>query len=229
MKILAISDVHDEFDRFDPARFPDFDVLVIAGDVTNWGKRHPVMWPCAQRWLRSVAALGVTKKHQYRMFIIPGNHDIGVRQFCIDGLIDIAYKRVEFDGLSFYGVPLTTCYPLPNLALTWDHMTANPEAEAAAFDFAPVDVVVSHGPPRWILDSLKANDHGDDVDHIGSERLGDYINVHAPKLVICGHIHEHAGCRMSGTQFGDLTWVYNVARHAVLIDTDNFGTWEEVI
>ncbi len=227
MKILAISDVHGEFDRFNPDKFPAFDVLVIAGDVTNWGKRHPNEWISARKWLRMVATRCLSRGKTG--VIIPGNHDIGVRNFEVNGLEDIAYRCLNVCGLSFYGVPMTTCYPIPNLALTWDHMTANPEVEAAAFDFAPVDVVVSHGPPRWILDSLKANDHGDDVDHIGSERLGDYINVNAPKLVICGHIHEHTGCRMSGTQGGGLTWIYNVARHAVLIDTDNLGTWDETV
>lgn len=177
---------------------------------------------------------GLAEVAQKGGFIIPGNHDIGVQEFKIPGLIDLAYRKVDRTafglGLSFYGVPLTTCYDMPSLATVWDHMTSNREAEAAAFDFEAVDVVVSHGPPAGILDNAGYDLVLQRSCNIGSGRLRDYIQRHSPKFVICGHVHEAAGVELYRDSFeSPPTWVYNVARRAVLIDTDYPGEWEVVI
>ena len=208
MRILAISDIHDDFDRFAPEDLPDADVCVVAGDLTNYGVRRPVQLSAALRW---IAAMG----QQIPTLWIPGNHDIGVvpNTFSYqDDVTCLLNKTVTIDGLTFHGVSLSPCYTLPELAQTWDYMTTDEAAERAAYAFEAVDVVVSHAPPYGVLDS-GAWALGRGKENYGSPALAEYIARHAPRLVICGHVHEGRGhARMGGTD------VYNVAESAQVIE-----------
>lgn len=232
MKILCMSDIHCEFDRF-TRDWPECDLVVIAGDLTNYGCRKPKEVEDALDWLMKLRE-SLSRQTRVPIYTIPGNHDIGIKSWATAGawIYDLAYERGCRGGLSFYGVPLTTAYAMPELINYWDHMTINPQAERAAFDFPAVDIVVSHGPPAdWHGDDYEdwALDLTHDGHHCGSQALRDYILTHAPKLVICGHIHEGVGIGHIDVTHEKRTWVYNVARHAVLIDTDALGEWNVVV
>lgn len=214
---LAISDVHGDFDAFDPLTLPDADAVLVAGDMTNMGREGFELARCG-RWLAGLAA-------RYRtVFWIPGNHDIGVRAAYFErtaaNLICLLDRTVEWEGWRLHGVSLTPCFDMPQLARIWDYMTADPEREAAAFDFEPVDIVVSHGPPHGILDSAgRAMVRKEDgtaewqAVHIGSRALETYIEERQPALVVCGHAH---GNPVAPVQRGR-TMIYNVAeRHEII-------------
>src|SRR6476646_1696680 len=68
---LAISDVHGNFDEFDPRDLPEADAVLVAGDMTNMCMRGWEMNRC-KRWLQDLA------DRYPAVFWIPGNHDIGV-------------------------------------------------------------------------------------------------------------------------------------------------------
>lgn len=228
MKILAMSDIHTNFDepKFAPGSWPQADLIIIAGDLCVRGK----LWDgiAIDGWLYKVMYhWGWYREDRKPVWCIPGNHDIGYPDPGQDGSAfnttaarTLEYRRRDFGGLSFYGVPLTTAYLMPELATQWVHMTNDPAKEAMAFDFEPVDVVVSHGPPYGVLDNAGIDLITKESMHLGSRALLAYMERHSPKLVICGHVHCSAGAQ----QVAD-TWVYNVAENVVLIDTDNLGEW----
>lgn len=208
MRIFTISDIHDDFDLFAPEDLPDADVCVVAGDLTNWGVRRPQQLSAALRWI-------VQMGQQIPTLWIPGNHDIGVGPNTFsyqDDVTCILNQTVSVGGLTFHGVSLSPCYTFPELADMWDYMTVDEDAEREAYSFEKVDVVVSHAPPYGVLDS-GAWVVGRGQENYGSPALADYIARHAPRLVICGHVHEGRGHACLGR-----TDVYNVAQSAQIIE-----------
>ena len=234
VKILAISDIHDEFAAFAPETLPDADVCLIAGDLTNYGMRGEwqlsgedreifatalqagktdSIWAAsemtrAKHWLQEMA-------RRYPIFWIPGNHDIGVKPDTfgdIPNCVCLLETLKTFGGFRMFGVSMTPCYDSPYLAKMWDYMTADRNVEQAAFDFEPVDIVVSHGPPYDCVDGGMKLLNGERP-RLGSPALRAYIERHAPRLVICGHIHEANGVDRIGE-----TLIVNVARSWRIIE-----------
>lgn len=113
MKILSLSDIHARFDRVHPDLLPaSADLVLIAGDITNLGMRHPSEVERARIWLRAMAA------RYPQVLWVPGNHDIRVTS---ETFADIAsnchclLKRVEMIGdIIFYGEALTVCFDRPH-------------------------------------------------------------------------------------------------------------------
>ena len=211
MRILAISDIHGDFERYAPEDLEglgDADVCVVAGDLTNNGTRRMAEVSAALRWI-------VQMGQQLPTLWIPGNHDIGIvpNTFSYqDNVTCLLDKTVTYEGVTFHGVSLSPCYSMPELAQTWDYMTVDMAAEQAAYDFEAVDVVVSHAPPYGVLDS-GGWVLGRGQEHYGSPALADYIARHKPRLVICGHVHEAQGyTRIANTR------VYNVAQTAQILE-----------
>jgi Icc-related predicted phosphoesterase len=205
VKILALSDVHCDWDRFPIEEMPEADCAVVAGDLTDWGIRG-IQEDCnAQGFLEYLVAQYVT------VFWIPGNHEVGIGPTYYDedkGIVGIYHKRDCCCGLIFQGVSCSPCYDMPSLANTWDYMTADPAKEKAVYEsLLPCDVLVSHCPPYGYLDNWG---HGS----IGSKELLAYIERHKPKLVICGHVHEDGGkeCMIGSTR------VVNTARHWTVLE-----------
>lgn len=228
LKILAVSDTHDEFEKFAPASMPDADFCLMAGDLTNFGKRQPGELGRAHGWL-----LGMARKYGY-VYYIPGNHDIGMSdefqtpifphldRLQTERILGMLNKTVthSLGNLSIHGVSCSPCYNAPRLALTWDYMTVDQDAEHRAYAFPKVDIVLSHCPPLGILDCGGArvwteSEGVGPAENLGSIALRDYIDRYQPLLVVCGHIHEAAGMQMVGK-----TAVYNVARKWELIELE---------
>jgi Icc-related predicted phosphoesterase len=225
MKILALSDVHCDWDRFPIEDMPEADCAVVAGDLTDFGKRR--QWG---EWISSVCFMEDLAKKYKRTFWIPGNHELGVSPFGYDNspadvpqdtqgiILGIYHARIFSKGVWFQGVSCSPCYDMPRLAEVWDYMTADPAKEKAVYEsLLPCDVLVSHCPPYGYLDNagMELNQWGLWVEtHIGSKELLAYIERHKPKLVICGHVHEDGGKEcMIGT-----TRVVNAARHWKILE-----------
>jgi hypothetical protein len=215
MRVLCLSDIHSDFAAFDPGAMPDATLCCVAGDVTQYGhirqRTHGKELHAAKLWL---AALGA----RFPTFVIPGNHDVGVENADFEGLpgvTPILNRRVEFERLSLYGVSLSPTYIVPRMARMFDYMTVDRDEERAAFDFEPVDIVVSHSPPMGVLDRLAEKNAARPGPHIGSEALADYIARNEPKLVVCGHVHHDAGEARIGK-----TLVVNAAKRWVVVEVD---------
>lgn len=88
------------------------------------------------------------------------------------------------DGIEFYG--LGAGVPVTPWGWSFD---LDDEAAAAMLDSCPEGaILVLHSPPQGHCD---ANGSGD---HFGSPALLRAIEEKAPRLAVCGHIHESWGC-----------------------------------
>ncbi|MDX2004531.1 MAG: metallophosphoesterase [Meiothermus sp.] len=203
LKLIALSDTHLNFP--DLADLPEADLLVHCGDWTNTGFARGVReMDLAALWLAQA------RQKYPTVLALHGNHDISVRNhhWAALGAVPLdGHTWFHPAGVSFHGVALTTAYDMPELALTWDHMTVNPAAEQYAWDFEPVDVVVAHGPPLGHLDKMVTGKN------VGSSCALEYIERCQPRLYLCGHIHEAAGeVRLGRTR------VVNVAERWVVLE-----------
>lgn len=218
MKILAMSDIHGQFHKFDIDKMPDaneVDMVIIAGDLTNVGVNYPVE-------LNQHSDLSLFDFENAKVFIeqfenkygllsvfwIPGNHDWGLleRHWELGATLISFDSAGEWSGCgkktTIIGESLSTALDMPHLAKIWAHTTADPQVDLDAWRNKPyADIVVSHSPPFGILDMSPGNRR------IGSRGLTKYIEWYRPKLVICGHVHECKNGYMNykGTQ------IYNVA------------------
>jgi hypothetical protein len=212
MKLLALSDVHARFDAFAPDMFPPVDLCLVAGDLTEVGRVRTGEVLNAGRWL---AALG----ERFPVLWIPGNHDLGFHEETFAGLHprvqNILNRTLHFDGYSVRGVSCSPAYNAPFLVDDWDFMTADEAEEQKAYDFEPVDIVLSHSPPYGCEPRLDYAGYvlGEGPVYIGSRALAAYIDRHKPRLVVCGHVHEATGSARLGS-----TDVYNVAQTWRVLD-----------
>ena len=78
MRILTISDIHGQYDTFRLEHLPEVDVILMAGDLTNFGLRPPVNYQLqAERELEQARAW-FERLHQHcpQILWVQGNHDI---------------------------------------------------------------------------------------------------------------------------------------------------------
>ena len=180
MKICLTSDWHGYLPEIPPC-----DLLVMAGDYEPNTDRLQSLgfYRNIGRHLRAAPCRHVV--------MIAGNHDWLLYEQPDVALAAVAeFRRVrylkdggtEVDGLRIWGSPWTPPF------FDWAFM--KPEDELArVYAAAPetVDVLVTHGPPRDVLDR---NGSGRPC---GSTALLDYVKRAQPRLHVFGHIHEQGG------------------------------------
>ena len=98
------------------------------------------------------------------------------------GAVCIHNKEHIIDGIKFFGSAYTPKYG------TWAFMNTEEQAKRY-WENAPldVDVLVTHGPPKGVLDMTILGDHA------GSQALFDYVKKVNPHYHFFGHIHEAYG------------------------------------
>lgn len=222
-RIVCISDTH--LQPIGP--LPEGDILVHAGDATFLGELYRM-----EEFCRMMAA----QPHKHK-FYVPGNHDLrmelelvdrGMQSNCRignryeppimcqmfdDAGIDLLYERpVTVAGLTFWGSPWT-----PNYG-GWAFGYAADDADDYWTHATPqkADVVVTHGPPKGILDWVEEGDH------VGCPALLKQIKRLKPKLHVFGHIHEAYGqLTQDGTVFvnaSQLDHHYRYRRPPIVVD-----------
>lgn len=196
MRIVCLSDTHTMGPQI---RVPDGDVLVHAGDHSFRGTEKEVRE--AFEWLASLP-------HRHKV-AVAGNHDFYfdegsptffrswplVRKTPIADLLaefpGITYLQdsgAELEGVKFYGSPWQPWYY--DWAFNFPHHDFEGVA-AATWAKIPADtnILVTHTPPRGILDATYPND----------ERQGCLalrLRLHelrSLRLHVFGHLHESAG------------------------------------
>lgn len=176
MRIVCLSDTHLAHNF----RVPPGDMLIHAGDLTGTGSFQEVK--TASEWL---AALPF--KHKV---VIAGNHDwlfqrdpLFAKQLLLAYDPSIHYLEdsgVEIEGLKIWGSPWTPyffnwAFQLPHQHDKWDKI---PEG---------IDILVTHGPSRGILDKTARGEH------VGDPLLWKAVVRVRPRLHVFGHIHFSAG------------------------------------
>lgn len=204
MKIVAISDVHQQWDGLE---LPTADALVIAGDLCE---RADSSFAAANAWL------GTLLPRYSRVIYVPGNHDWSIIEqprkyrtiapLLLDAML--VDRTTEIGDLRLHAMP-------------WDYADRDfPEMLIPT----GLDVLVTHEPPFGIRDwSARARD-----DRLGNRTLRSCVEAVTPRLHLFGHCHMAYGIEVRGaTTFanvavcGDPKKYYRLAHPATVVDIDS--------
>ncbi|MFT4261452.1 MAG: metallophosphoesterase family protein [Candidatus Woesearchaeota archaeon] len=169
MKVLVFADLHEDYECFEvlKEKAKQAEIILGAGDYTLFGNK-------LNKLLSMINSLNKP------CYLIHGNHEEPkemeeeIKKFKNLEFIHkrkIKYKTLEIAGYGGDG---------------FSHKDL--EAEKFFDKSKPKDsIILFHGPPFGI--SLDEVGFG----HCGNESYTNIITQHKPRLVVCGHIHEHFG------------------------------------
>lgn len=183
MRILHISDTHTYHDLL---KIPSgIDMIIHSGDCSN--PRDPYNNESEVRdfidWYKEIPV-----KHK---IYVAGNHDTSIEKGLVTnddfknaGIIYLENESVVIDGIKIFGSPHT-----PNFG-NWAFMKERTKLERfwrLAID-EDVNIVVTHGPPKGILD--KSYDRENNLECCGDKSLLNRILEVQPAYSLFGHIHN---------------------------------------
>ncbi|MGD9561403.1 MAG: metallophosphatase domain-containing protein [Pyrinomonadaceae bacterium] len=186
MKIVCLSDTHNCTNGIE---VPDGDILIHSGDATITGTVEEVKR--FNEWFSSLP-------HRHKIFVA-GNHDWLferdnelARSMLDRSIIYLQDSSVEIDGLRIYGSPWQPRF------FDWAFNLNRGYELAEKWKLIPhdIDILITHGPPHGILDSVP-RPWG--TENTGCEELRKRIEEIARfgrlKLHAFGHIHCGYGTR----------------------------------
>ncbi len=177
MRLLVFSDLHADARaaRNLVERGREVDVLVGAGDFAILRKNlHVCLYA-----LREIGRPTV---------LVPGNHESAEELEELCGNWPQAHvlhgAGAEIQGVQFFGIgggiPTTPFGP-------WSYDFTEEEAEGLLAACPPECVLVSHSPPKSVVDGSSLGKS------LGSTAVRAAVERLHPLLVVCGHIHQDAG------------------------------------
>lgn len=181
MRILAISDVHNEVKIARKLKYvieerkPD--VIVVAGDFTSFGPAS-----AASEILDTLTCGNPDRP----VFAVAGNGDNNeVRNVLERRGVNLHNRSAKVDRVGFVGFSGPSSIQLGGLMV----LNYDPVGETMKdIDKCEGRVVISHIPPANTKVDALFTGH-----HVGSDFLRDMIEEKQPDVVICGHIHEARG------------------------------------
>jgi len=217
MKIAAIADLHFSPQSYDRIREPmqrvrdDAEVLVLAGDLTNFGRpeeMESLLNALVRLRIPIVAVLG---NHDYES----GKQDELIKMMTAEGIKVLDGTGYERDGVGFagtkgflggFGRGMLTAFGEPEVKqFVQASLDETMKLERALTQLrAEKRVVVVHYAP--ICETVRGEPE-QIYAYLGSSRLGEVIDRHGVNLVLHGHAHH-------GTPDGKTTGgipVHNVA------------------
>jgi predicted phosphodiesterase len=207
VKIVALSDTHN---RHSNLTIPECDILVHAGDATAMG---------SERDVRNFAKWFNDQPATYKIFV-PGNHELEFeknlpasklwfQELCPEGIL-LMDEGVCIEGLNIWGSPVTPWFR------DWAFNRQRGLDIKAFWDAIPeeTDILITHGPPLYIRDSLYRWSDKEFCGRVGCEELAKRV-FELPKLKY--HIFGHIHCS-HGEEFRLGKHFYNVA----ICDDRNF-------
>ncbi len=184
--MLVLSDIHGhaEVAKALAARYPDINGILIAGDITDFGKAENV---------RAVVDAVMPHSGVLGLRAVSGNCDtLSARRFLAESGLDLESQVFETEdfialgaggGLRRAGI---TSFERSEGEL---EAALGPNLDAAAKKEGPCPrtrplIVVTHSPPY----GTNADVHGGM--HVGSKIFSSLMSRYNPEIWICGHIHE---------------------------------------
>lgn len=192
MKILHISDTHGYHGLLNIPN--DIDMIIHSGDISN--SRNPILSnnECldAIEWFGSL---------NLPVILVAGNHDIALergmitkQQMTKKGITYLCNEGITINGVSFWGSPFT-----PSFGEGW---AFNKKRDKLHDLWATIpektDVVITHGPPKGILDH-SYNQIGNVYERCGCAALLKRMLKIEPKYCLFGHIHNCEDIINAGT------------------------------
>ncbi len=184
ISLVLMSDTHG---RHRDVQVPAGDLLVHAGDFTFFNGNTFAIRDFND-WLGQLP-------HRNKV-LIPGNHDSGFVDSAFRELITEATLLINegtvIEGLRIWGSPVT-----PNDWGAFGPGTAQEREDLFAQIPQGTDVLITHGPPRGILDSPSRQKRSQ-----GCDQLLAAVRRVRPHLHVFGHIHQQYGkLHSDGTLF----------------------------
>ena len=181
MVIIVLADIHGKIDYL-PAisgTLQQADLVLIAGDITNFGGRDR-----AERIISSIS------QYSKQILAVSGNCDSpSVEEYLNAEGINLHCNYVNIEGVNFAGVGGSLPCPGTTLNESPDEdfriLLAGMEAKVSSGDSF---VLMTH-QPAWgtIVDTVGGDRH------TGSIAIRNFIEKNKPLLAISGHIHEATG------------------------------------
>jgi len=185
MRVICLSDTHGYHKRL---TIPDGDLLIHCGDF-SMRATSPQVSEFA-RWFASLP-------HRHKI-IVAGNHDMACEQgpFDVKKVFAPAYyldhEEVVIEGLKIFGSPYTPAIYNPS-PWFFDYQRKSTQAKELWDDIPKkTDLLITHGPPKGILDLVKEPHIGEDP-NVGDIHLLRRVMEVKPKVHVFGHIHEGFG------------------------------------
>ncbi len=183
MKALIISDTHSQHDDL-TIHIPKVDLLIHCGDSTNFKDplRNQIEFEKFESWLVKLPI-----KHK---ILIAGNHDTwALKKYNKDklkdhGIIYLEHEYYELNSVIFFGSPYTPTFGNWNFMVPREKLSRYWEV----LDEQRPDVLITHGPPKGILD--RSHDKQHKLEYCGDSALLKAVIKHAPSVHCFGHIHN---------------------------------------
>ncbi len=217
MRIAAVADIHFSPQNYDRLREPmarvrdEADVLVLAGDLTNYGK-PPEMESLLNAIVRlRIPTVAVLGNHDYES----GQQEQLMRMMTAEGIKVLDGTSYERDGIGFagtkgflggFGRGILTAFGEPEVkAFVQAAIDETMKLERAlSLLRTPKRVVVVHYAP--VLETVKG-EPPEIFPYLGNSRLAEVADRHQANLVLHGHAHHGCG---EGRTMGGVP-VHNVA------------------
>jgi Icc-related predicted phosphoesterase len=173
MSVLLIADLHGQSDHLDSFLSHEPDMVIISGDITHFG---PVE-----------SALDMLSRIDVPCFVVPGNCDPReiLDVFEESNAVSLHGSALTVGRLSIAGIggsnPTPSHCPFEFSEAEIDVILSR---AIEAMDRSMYHVLVSHAPPKGVLDMVNGT-------HVGSESIRNHIKNF--DLVCCAHIHEQRG------------------------------------
>jgi len=193
MRIWHISDTHTYHRLLEVPT--DIDMVIFSGDCSN--PRDPYPNEVEVRgfidWYR-------TLKIPVKIFVA-GNHDTSIENkfvtkedFARHNIFYLENEDIIIDGIKIFGSPFT-----PAFGYGWVFTKARNKLDRIWRNIIDedVDIVITHGPPKGILDL--STDRNGNIERCGDKSLLNRVMEVNPKLCLFGHIHNHEDIINQGT------------------------------
>ena len=203
MKVWFISDTHNQ--HADLTIPEGVDAVIHCGDESIQG--DPTLNEAeARKFLRWYSQLDIPTK-----IFIPGNHSTAIEAGLItpSAFPDIHFlihEAMDWNGLKIFGSPYTPQF------FDWAYMKPR-ESLDELWQVIPasIDILVTHGPPKGILDVTKDMNSGLPI-NVGSKSLLRHVqNRIQPRIHAFGHLHDESGIQNYGVVTLDSTQFINCA------------------
>ena len=200
MRIAAVADLHFSPQNYDRIREPmsrvrdEADVLVLAGDLTNYGKpaeMESLLNALLRLRIPTIAVLG---NHDYES----GKQEELLRMMTAEGIKALDGTGYERDGVGFagtkgflggFGRGVLTAFGEPEVkAFVQAAIDETLKLERAlSLLRTPKRVVVVHYAP--VIDTVRG-EPAEIFPYLGSSRLAEVVDRHQANLVLHGHAHH---------------------------------------
>jgi len=181
MRIIAFTDVHGSYDRLEEILRTEssFDAVIIGGDLTTHGTID-----------EAGSAIQRFQKFGKPVLAVAGNMDLPSFDSAYETLgVNINAKGVLVGDTGFFGVagssftPMNTPYEISETEITRRATQGWRDVEPARWK-----IFVPHAPPKGTaLDRILIGKH------VGSAAVREFVDLHKPDVLVCGHIHESRG------------------------------------